>query len=139
MKTQISYHHLVKRAEGGKKTIHNGALLMPVAHELLHIIECKEIKIYEMINNLSGSKKPNYKTDTSSKYNKLKSLLTNLMGWGAHVAHIKPEYLMTKEEYMKFYQKKIIRQMLGFNYYGAPDLSTIDQKALSSLEPLNRI
>ena len=87
--------------------------------------------IYEMINNLAGSKKPSYKSDNSSKYNKLKSLLNNLIGWGAHVSHIKPEYLMSKEEYMKFYQKKIIRQMLGFNYYGAPEVSTIDQKALS--------
>ena len=49
---QVSYHHILKRADGGKKTIHNGAILMPVAHELLHIIEYKEIKTYEMINKL---------------------------------------------------------------------------------------
>ena len=49
---QVSYHHLLKRADGGKKTIHNGALLMPHAHNYLHVIECKEIKTYEMINKL---------------------------------------------------------------------------------------
>lgn len=49
---QVSYHHILKRVDGGKKTIHNGAILMPVAHELLHIIEYKEIKTYEMINKL---------------------------------------------------------------------------------------
>lgn len=49
---QVSYHHILKRTDGGKKTIHNGAILMPVAHELLHIIEYKEIKTYEMINKL---------------------------------------------------------------------------------------
>lgn len=49
---QVTYHHILKRSDGGKKTIHNGAILMPVAHELLHIIEYKEIKTYEMINKL---------------------------------------------------------------------------------------
>jgi hypothetical protein len=49
---QVSYHHINKRCDGGKKTIHNGALLMPHSHNYLHIIECKDIKTYEMINKL---------------------------------------------------------------------------------------
>ena len=49
---QVTYHHCIKRVDGGKKTIHNGALLMPHAHNYLHVIECKEIKTYEMINKL---------------------------------------------------------------------------------------
>jgi hypothetical protein len=49
---QVSYHHCIKRADGGKRTINNGAILMPHAHEYLHIIECKELKTYEMINKL---------------------------------------------------------------------------------------
>lgn len=52
VKGQVSYHHILKHSDGGKKTIHNGALLMPHSHNYLHIIECKEIKIYEMINKL---------------------------------------------------------------------------------------
>lgn len=49
---QVSYHHCIKRADGGKKTINNGAILMPHAHEYLHIIEYKDIQTYEMINKL---------------------------------------------------------------------------------------
>jgi monoamine oxidase len=49
---QVSYHHCIKRADGGKRTINNGAILMPHAHEYLHIIEYKDIKTYEMINKL---------------------------------------------------------------------------------------
>jgi hypothetical protein len=52
VREQLSYHHILKRENGGKETIHNGALLMPVAHELLHIIEFKELKTYETINEL---------------------------------------------------------------------------------------
>ena len=58
IKSQATFHHIVKREYGGKKTIDNGALLMPVAHQYLHLIEFKDIdtyitlnKIFKIINN----------------------------------------------------------------------------------------
>lgn len=49
---QVSFHHIVKRSDGGKRKTQNGAILMPQAHEYLHIIEYKDLKTYEMINKL---------------------------------------------------------------------------------------
>lgn len=48
----ITFHHIQKRCDSGKRTMENGALLMPVAHEYLHLIEFCDIETYELINNL---------------------------------------------------------------------------------------
>lgn len=50
----LTYHHCLKKSNGGKKTIENGALLMPVAHQYLHLIECMDIDTYIAINKLFG-------------------------------------------------------------------------------------
>ena len=51
-KSDLTYHHIIKKCEGGKETIWNGALLMPVSHQYLHLIENKEIKTYIAINEI---------------------------------------------------------------------------------------
>lgn len=48
----ITYHHIIKREHGGLYTLDNGALLTEIGHHYLHIIECKEIKLYEMLNKM---------------------------------------------------------------------------------------
>lgn len=50
VKEDITYHHCIKASDGGKKTIENGALLMPVAHQYLHLIECVDIRYYDKLN-----------------------------------------------------------------------------------------
>ena len=57
VKDKVTYHHIIKRESNGKRTIENGAVLMPVAHQYLHLIESKDIetyigikKIFEYIN-----------------------------------------------------------------------------------------
>ena len=52
--SDLTYHHLIKKSYGGKKTIENGALLMPVAHQYLHLIECIDIDTYIALNKLFG-------------------------------------------------------------------------------------
>lgn len=52
VKKDLTFHHIVKRADGGKKIISNGALLMPVGHQYLHLIEFKEYKTYKYINEI---------------------------------------------------------------------------------------
>lgn len=51
-KEDVTYHHRIKKCNGGKKTIENGAILMPVAHQYLHLIECLDIDTYIALNNL---------------------------------------------------------------------------------------
>lgn len=48
----LTYHHIVKKEHGGLYTLDNGALLTMTAHQYLHIIECKEIKLFDMLNKM---------------------------------------------------------------------------------------
>ena len=52
VKDKVTYHHIIKRESNGKRTIENGALLMPVAHQYLHLIENKDIDTYIGINKI---------------------------------------------------------------------------------------
>lgn len=52
IKSEVTFHHCQKKCDGGKKDIGNGALLMPVAHQYLHLIECKDIETYIAINKV---------------------------------------------------------------------------------------
>lgn len=55
LKKEITFHHIQKRVDDGKKVIENGALLMPVGHEYLHLIERYDIDRYVLINKLFKS------------------------------------------------------------------------------------
>jgi len=52
VRKDLTFHHIQKQCDKGKSTIDNGALLMPVAHQYLHLIECKDIETYIAINKL---------------------------------------------------------------------------------------
>ena len=52
VKKDITFHHIVKAENQGKRTIENGALIMPVGHQYLHLIECKDIETYIAINKI---------------------------------------------------------------------------------------
>lgn len=48
----LTYHHIKKRANGGKKSIENGAILTQIGHRYLNLIECQDIETYELLNNM---------------------------------------------------------------------------------------
>lgn len=48
----ITFHHIIKKENGGKYSIDNGALLTTKSHEYLHIIENNDIEIYIEINKI---------------------------------------------------------------------------------------
>lgn len=50
VREEITYHHIVKRADGGQRRVENGALLMPVAHQYLNLIENIDIETYVALN-----------------------------------------------------------------------------------------
>lgn len=52
IKNKVTFHHIIKREFNGKRTIENGALLMPIAHQYLHLIENKDIDTYIGINKI---------------------------------------------------------------------------------------
>lgn len=47
-----TYHHLIKRCHSGKETIENGAILTKYAHEYLHVVETRDLELYNYINNV---------------------------------------------------------------------------------------
>lgn len=53
-KTDLTFHHIQKRCDGGKEIIENGALLLPVPHQYLHLIEFRDIETYIAINKMFG-------------------------------------------------------------------------------------
>lgn len=52
VKKDLTFHHIVKKQYGGKEEISNGALIMNIGHQYLHLIEYKDIKTYNAINKL---------------------------------------------------------------------------------------
>lgn len=49
---RLTNHHIIKREDGGALKTSNIALLMPIAHSYLHVIEYKDIQTYEAINKI---------------------------------------------------------------------------------------
>lgn len=55
IKKDITAHHIIKREKGGKLEWSNIALLMPVAHQYLHLIEYKDFETYVALNKVFKS------------------------------------------------------------------------------------
>lgn len=52
VKKEATFHHIVKKEFGGKETIENGCILMPIAHQYLHLIECKSPTHYQLLTKM---------------------------------------------------------------------------------------
>lgn len=52
VRKDITAHHILKREDGGRLEQDNIALLMPIAHQYLHLIEYKDTKTYNAINKI---------------------------------------------------------------------------------------
>lgn len=49
---RYSFHHLVKKCDGGEKIISNGAVLHQSSHSYLHTIEYYDLDKYIFLNNI---------------------------------------------------------------------------------------
>lgn len=47
-----TYHHILKRCHGGNETLENGAILTKYSHQYLHVIESRDLEMYNQINNI---------------------------------------------------------------------------------------
>ena len=52
VRRDMTFHHILKREDGGGYCIDNGALLMPVAHQYLHLIEFRDEERYKALNKI---------------------------------------------------------------------------------------
>ena len=51
-KDDATYHHIIKKSDGGRRVLQNGAVLISISHEYLHLIEYIDFEKYEIINNM---------------------------------------------------------------------------------------
>lgn len=49
---RYSFHHLIKKIDGGKETIDNGAVLHQSSHSYLHTIEFYDLDKYVFLNKI---------------------------------------------------------------------------------------
>lgn len=52
VKKDVTFHHIQKRCDSGKREISNGCLLMSNAHNYLHLIEFKDLETYIALNKI---------------------------------------------------------------------------------------
>lgn len=48
----LTFHHIVKKENGGLEEIDNGALLTKKAHDLLHCMEKHNVNVYNELNDI---------------------------------------------------------------------------------------
>ena len=48
----LTFHHIVKKSDGGEEEITNGALITEIGHQYLHIIEGREVETYLLLNKM---------------------------------------------------------------------------------------
>lgn len=50
--SDLTIHHIHKKADGGPKEINNTALLIETSHQYLNIIECRDLAMYIELNKI---------------------------------------------------------------------------------------
>jgi hypothetical protein len=71
-----SFHHIVKRCDGGKEEMENGAVINGMAHQYLHIIEYKDTNTYITLNNILKLINMQREKPTEEQYFMIGRLLT---------------------------------------------------------------
>lgn len=72
----LSYHHIIKRCDGGPKTIDNGALLVKdTAHPYLHIIEERDYDMYVYISRILKSINTQHYSPSVSQLKAIRAVL----------------------------------------------------------------
>lgn len=90
-------------------------------------------KLVEAISNLTGTKKNlgDDKADTPEKRcESLRKILNSLISYGALLSSIKPEFLLSRSDFMHIMRQKVTRQLLGIDYFNAPEQSSFNQQVL---------
>lgn len=110
------------------------------------LVENQGAVIQEMIQNFMPSKKNDkseerLSTAVDDKFSKrldaIKKLLTSLKSMGALLGSVKPEFLLPRQDFVQVMRSKIMKQLLGIDKFGAPELESIDPKVLSEFTSSN--
>lgn len=53
-RNQLTFHHIIKKSDGGREVVENGAILMSNPHQYLHTIEFADYETYIALNKIFG-------------------------------------------------------------------------------------
>lgn len=85
--TSLTFHHIIKAENGGKYAADNGAILTKRAHDFLHCIEGKDIKIYNEINRLFKIINLKQGINVKDELEQIKFLILEYLDMGYDIPH----------------------------------------------------
>lgn len=96
---QISFHHIIKKCDGGKRVISNGALLIPTSHQYLHLIEHIDPESYELLNRYFKEINNQKQEPKPYQRNDIEEILQEFEHY--HKWDKKDDRLLIKKKYLK--------------------------------------
>lgn len=139
------YPRLMKMADFVVRFFNSKVMNTPITDFPNDFIRNDGALLQEIINNFSGGKKngfDNFSNDRElgmnsscdpvmKKKDSMKKIIHNLQSMGALLSSVKPEFLLSRADFISIMKTKIIKKLLGIDYFKAPEISDLDQKALS--------
>lgn len=95
--------------------------------------------ILELIFNISGGRRPNVDNSDKEKpkdsmqkhLDQIKRILHFVQSMGCLISNVRPEFLLPRTEFLSFMRNKFTKQLLGIDYFNAPDISSFDQNVIA--------
>lgn len=96
--------------------------------------------LLELVDNISGGRRPNVDNNqekvkvediNSKQLEAMRKIIRFLQSMGLLVSHIRPEFLLERQEFVNVMRYRITKQLLGIDYFNAPTLQSFDQAILS--------
>lgn len=86
---------------------------------------------FQLSNSILGASKTTIDNNmstltTTPASSRMKNMVHYLMSQGAFLSNIRPEFLLTKNEFLDVVRIQITKKLLGIDYYGAPPISSFD-------------
>ena len=100
VKKDMTAHHIIKAEHGGELSQDNVALLMDVSHRYLHLIECKDITAYNLLNKIFKMVNEQGHEPTQSQREIIEFILRTFEEENKDKKNAKGKTLI-KEEYLK--------------------------------------
>lgn len=77
-----------------------------------------------------GEREPHIDDQVVKRYQFMKKLLHNIQSAGALVSSIRPEFLLSRSDFLQLMRTKINKKLVGLDYFNAPEPSAFDPQIL---------
>lgn len=98
--------------------------------------------LLEIVNNLSGGSKKSFDSFTDkdkvinddpvlNRKESMKKILHTIQSMGGLLSSVKPEFLLSRSDFITIAKAKTVKQLLGIDYFNGPEIKDLDQSVLS--------